>query len=339
MPLSDGESMKIGDIGERGFLSRIQDLVGQVHGARLGWDEDASDFPLGVDSNVVVNVDTFVESTDRLPGMTDAQVGRKTAVMTISDLVAKGARPIASMLSLCVPRDYALADAVELVRGFSDYGLKNGIRFIGGDTGSATDGVLTGVALGVAHPDRIVTRSGSQAGDLIAVTDQFGFTSVAYRILLKGLEASTSLRDRALEVAYRPELHFGLVEGLAQEQAITSSMDSSDGLGITLNTMSRLSDHGFVIDRLPLGPGIDEFARQHRLDSVDLVMNGGEEFSVVLTIPPDRLQIADRISKRKGCSLQYIGRVTDDTPGVKYVSGQGEKLIPDRGYDDFREWD
>ncbi len=331
--------MKTGDVGERGFLSRIQDLVRQVDGARLGWDEDASDFPLGIGSNVVVNVDTFVESTDRLPGMTDAQVGRKTAVMTISDLVAKGARPIASMLSLCVPRDYALADAVDLVRGFSDYGLKNGITFIGGDTGSALETVLTGVALGVAHPDRIVTRSGSKVGDLIAVTDPFGLTSVAYRILLKNFEASTSLRNRALETAYRPELHIGLVEALANEEAVTSSMDSSDGLGITLNTMSRLSDHGFLIDSLPLSPGVDEFARHHGLDSVDLVMNGGEEFSVVVTLPPDRLEIANRISKRRGCPLQYIGRVTDDKLGVRYLSGQGERVIPDRGYDNFKEWD
>ena len=92
--------MKTGEMGERDFLAMISSFVDKPKGAILGFDDDASDIPISDTSNLVINVDTFVRKTDWLPGMTPAQVGRKTAVMALSDLAAKGAKPLAIMLSL-----------------------------------------------------------------------------------------------------------------------------------------------------------------------------------------------------------------------------------------------
>jgi len=93
--------MRTGDIGERDFLKSIQHLVGEIAGAKLGFDEDASDIPLTGDKSIVVNVDTFTSKTDWLPGMTEAQVGRKTAIMALSDIVAKVPRVQLQWLQCC----------------------------------------------------------------------------------------------------------------------------------------------------------------------------------------------------------------------------------------------
>jgi len=107
--------MRTGDIGERDFLKSIQHLVGEIAGAKLGFDED----------------------------------------------------------------DYDVSASQELIRGYSQYCLKSGIPFIGGDLGSSSEVVLTGVAIGMAAPETIVTRSGTKEGDIIAVTDLFGLTSAS----------------------------------------------------------------------------------------------------------------------------------------------------------------
>ncbi|MCK5265867.1 MAG: thiamine-monophosphate kinase, partial [Candidatus Thorarchaeota archaeon] len=190
--------MKTGEQGERDFLKSISHMVNRISGSKLGFDDDASDIPLSDGNHLVINVDTFVRETDWLPDMTPAQVGRKTAVMTLSDIVAKGAIPTATMLSLCVPSNYESESAREIVRGFSQYCMKADIPFIGGDLGLSSDVVLTGVALGVAPPEDIITRGGAQAGDTIAVTGKFGLTSVAFEILLRGREAEDALRNRAI---------------------------------------------------------------------------------------------------------------------------------------------
>jgi thiamine-monophosphate kinase len=329
--------MKTGELGERGFLANIRSYVTMMKGARLDFDDDASDFPISAEQSMVINVDTFVRGTDWLPGMTAAQVGRKTAVMTLSDLAAKGAKPVCTMLSLCVPADFDATEASELVRGFSQYGLKAGILFIGGDMGMASDVILTGIAMGTASPDRIVTRRGANIGDVIAVTGTFGLTSVAYQILLHKLKAEVDIQKDVLLAVYKPAIDLELVPTLAAKSAITASMDSSDGLGITLNTIAEQSKVRFAIHNLPTANGVEAFAKAHSLNVMELVMQGGEEFLLVITIPETKYDEAVSTAKSKRVPLIRIGEVQEGT-GVVYESPEGCVDIPSSGYDNFKEW-
>lgn len=325
-------------MGEHDFLAKLSSFVNKPRGAVLGFDDDASDIPISDKNNLVINVDTFVRKTDWLLGMTPAQVGRKTAVMALSDLAAKGAKPIATMLSLCVPEDFDVEDASEIVRGFSQYGLKSSIPYLGGDIGKCEDVVLTGVALGIASPEAIVSRCSANDGDVVAVTGVFGLTSVAFEILIRGLKADSELHRDALAAAFRPEIHIDFVSALVEIGAVTASMDSSDGLGITLHTMAKQSGCGFVIDELPITPDIETFCKDNKLDTMKTIMKGGEEFLLVLTIPPEKYDNAQDIAKRKKVHLRKIGSVTSNDQ-VVWKTEEGLQDIPFAGYDNFREWD
>jgi len=330
--------LKTGELGERGFLAKISNLVNKPVGAVLDFDDDASDIPISERSNLIVNVDTFVRKTDWLPGMTPAQVGRKTAVMALSDLAAKGVLPIATMLSLCVPEDYDVEDASELVRGFSQFGLKSNIPYLGGDVGMCVDVVLTGVALGTSEPSVIVTRRGAIDGDIVAVTGDFGLTSVAFEILIRKLRADPELHQDALAAAYRPEINFHLVPALVDIGAITACMDSSDGLGITLHTIAKQSECGLIIDELPVSHEVETFCKNNKLNTLKTVMQGGEEFLLVLTIPPEKYDQAVEIAKKMRVNLRKIGTVTTDDQ-VVWKTSEGLQDIPLAGYDNFKEWD
>ncbi|MBD3405931.1 MAG: thiamine-phosphate kinase [Candidatus Lokiarchaeota archaeon] len=329
--------MKLKELGERSFLKDISHLVRKMSGARLGFDDDASDIPLSDDKNLVINVDTFVAKTDWLPGMTEAQVGRKVAVMALSDIVVKGAKPVATLLSLCVPDDYDVSKAKELVRGYSQYCLKNSLLLVGGDLGTSDDIILTGIALGIAPPLGIVPRTGAKPGDIVAVTGRFGLTSVAYEILLNKLEAKETLRKRALTAAFKPELDFQFVRKLAEIGAITSSMDSSDGLAITLHTLAQQSGCGLIIDDIPDAVGVLEFSRQHNLDTNKMIFGGGEEFIHVLTIPSDCWEDSLNLARLSNIPLQPIGKVVANE-GIILETAKASIKLPVYGYDTFLEW-
>ena len=211
------------------------------------------------------------------------------------------------------------------------------IPFIGGDLGSSSDVVLTGVALGVAPPENIITRGGAQDDDVIAVTGKFGLTSVAYEILLKGRDADDALRNRAIKAAYKPQIIYDFIPALAQKSAITSSMDSSDGLGITLHTMANLSGMGFVVEKLPDASGVESFSRNNLLNTMKMVMQGGEEFILVMTVPNEKWETALDIAQEHKVLLHEIGTVQKGE-GVVYESSEGFVEIPSDGYDTFREW-
>ncbi|MFW9843157.1 MAG: thiamine-phosphate kinase [Candidatus Thorarchaeota archaeon] len=323
---------------EREFLQRIKNYVHSLKGAALGFDEDASDIPLEDGQNIVVNVDTFVRKTDWLPEMTPAQAGKKTAVMTISDVAAKGAIPKVAMLSLCVPKDYPVEDADDLVRGFSQYCMKNGIAFIGGDFGIASDVVLTGVGIGFAPATGVITRGGSQPKDILAVTGDLGLTRVAFDHLIDGKPIEDQLRYDALAAALNPHIHHEFVHALAKESAVNASMDSSDGLGITLHTMAKQSGLAFIIEDLPIPTEVMKFARNNYVMEFNYVMQGGEEFILVLSIPEEKWETALDIAKQQKVSLYSIGYTTTGE-GVGYVSEEGYIEIPDSGYDNVKGWD
>jgi thiamine-monophosphate kinase len=335
---SGGFTLKTGEMGERDFLAKISSFVDRPEGAMLGFDDDASDIPISETSNLVVNVDTFVRKTDWLPGMTPAQVGRKTAVMALSDLAAKGVKPLAIMLSLCVPEDYDVEDASELIRGFSHYGLKSGVPYLGGDIGMCEDVVLTGVAFGIASPTEIVTRDGAKEGDIVAVTGMFGLTSVAFEILIHGKETESPVQQEALAAAYRPKIHSELVSSLVKEGAVSASMDSSDGLGITLHTIAKLSKCGIVIETLPTTPEVEAFCVANNMDLVKSVMQGGEEFLLVLTIPSQKYDEAMKIAQNANVPLKRIGTLTSSDQVILETEA-GAVAISDAGYDNFKEWE
>jgi thiamine-monophosphate kinase len=323
---------------EREFLQRIKDYVQSLNGAILGFDEDASDIPLKDGQHLVVNVDTFVRKTDWLPEMTAAQAGRKTAVMTISDVAAKGALPKVAMLSLCVPKDYPVDDAEDLVRGFSQYCMKNGISFIGGDFGTASDVVLTGVGIGFAPANGVVTRGGAQQNDILAVTGNLGLTRVAFDHLLHGKPLENDLKYDALAAALNPHIHHDFVHALVKEGAVNASMDSSDGIGITLHTMAKQSKLAFVIEDLPIPTEVMKFARNNYIMEFNYVMQGGEEFILVLALPEEKWELASDIAKQQKVPLYRIGHTTSGE-GVVYETEEGYINIPESGYDNVKGWD
>jgi thiamine monophosphate kinase len=114
-------------------------------------------------------------------------------------------------------------------------------------------------------------------------------------------------------------------------------MDSSDGLGITLNTIAEQSKVRFVIDSLPAARGVEEFAQDNMLDELKLVMQGGEEFLLAMTIPESKYEEASDIAQSKRVPLMKIGSVRKGK-GVVYQSSKGQVTIPSSGYDNFKEW-
>jgi len=128
-----------------------------------------------------------------------------------------------------------------------------------------------------------------------------------------------------------PKLQFGI----AIRPYLSSAMDSSDGLSSTTNDMSKQSKKKFIITKLPTDTNIIKFSAKNKINLVDLVFNGGEEFEIVATIPPRNLVRVKRIAKMNKIKLFEIGRVTKGS-GV-YLQYQRKTVkIQNKGWVHFR---
>ena len=98
---------QIGNLGELRLIKLIEDLVLKKTGKELLRD-DSFFFPLKneeLDNNLILNSDMLVSTTDIPTQMSSYQIGRKSVIMNISDLIVKGVKPRGIIISLGLPKE------------------------------------------------------------------------------------------------------------------------------------------------------------------------------------------------------------------------------------------
>jgi thiamine-monophosphate kinase len=273
----------------------------------------------------------LVGSTDVPFGMTVREAARKSVVAIVSDFAAKGVRPRAMMVSLGLPAPVEKTSVHDIARGLLQAAREYRCKIIGGDTNQADDLVIDIAGIGFVNPETLVRRRGARPGDILAVTGPFGKTSAGLRILMSRRVKDQAKYPSLVKAIRRPRAR--LVEGiiLGKSHAVTSSIDSSDGLAWSLHQIGQSSRVGINLHTIPVAREVETFAKEHRLSALDLALYGGEEYELVVTIRPERFH---DLNKRVP-SLRRIGLVEKESFGV-LAHHEGKRVpIEERGWEHF----
>jgi len=251
----------------------------------------------------------LVESTDVPTGMRPWQIARKSIVACVSDLSAKGVKPpYICVISIGVPTKYSKSEIKELANGFKKASKEFGVKIVGGDTNKSGELIIDCNIVGFLDYDiRVPKRNGAKPGDLIICSGKFGYSASGLKILMRNAKAKGQFRKNAVLSVIRPKPQQRF--GIYLAKSFSSSIDSSDGLAISLYELARQSKVNFFVDHIPAVNGIKEFAKNNHLDDKSLVFYGGEEYEIVATIPQANLEKAKSLTKRSKLKLYVIGRV------------------------------
>lgn len=277
--------------------------------------------------NFLVKSDMLVQSTDVPAGMKLYQVARKSLVSCVSDFACKGIKPRYAIISLAIPQGFTRKMINELAIGFAKASKEFAIKIIGGDVNQGKEIVIDVSMFGVG--DRLVRRGGAKKGDIIVTSGPFGYSSSGLKIILRKLKADPKFVKKCKKSVFlpTPRLEFGLKAA----RYFSSSMDSSDGLSITLNDMSKLSKKRFFVTRIPTEKDVEEFAKKKNVSLADLVFCGGEEYEMVATVPKKNLHMVRNIAKKLNVPLFEIGYVTNGK-NVILVDKKQEKTLKRCGW-------
>lgn len=325
----------ISELGEKKVIELILDCLDVMPEIAVSFGDDVSAVSLEKDRLVVVKTDMLVGKTDVPSGMSLRQAARKAVVMNVSDFASKGVKPLVVLSSLGLPRSMTEADVKQIGLGLNDAAREYGAYVIGGDTNEACDLIISCSLLGFSDKKTLVRRSGARAGDIVAVTGHFGKTAAGLKILLEGLPASRTIWKALTDSVHTPKARLKEGLALAQTGALTSSIDSSDGLAWSLHELSEASNVGFTIDNVAVAEEATEFAREHALNPFDLALYGGEEYELVMTVNPNNWEKAREAVEELGTALTRIGRVTLERRIMLETNG-GTRPIHRRGWEHFR---
>jgi thiamine-monophosphate kinase len=284
--------------------------------------------------SLILKCDMLVESTDVPPGMKVWQISRKSVSACVSDLSAKGIKPRVSLISVGIPKKYSKTDIGELAKGFQIASKEFDVTIMGGDTNESKELIIDCTMLGFSDhgASELPGRNGAKAGDIVVVSGEFGYTSSGLKILMSGAKGYGKFKCNAISSVMNPKPAQKF--GLSLTKFFSSSIDSSDGLSISLYELARQSKVNFVIDDIPSAVGVRDFAKNNHLDYESLVFYGGEEYEIVATIPRVKLKHAESTARRLKLRLLIIGKVEKGSGKVFLVDTRtGRKSqLENRGY-------
>lgn len=132
--------------------------------------DDAAVYEISDDLAAVQTVDYFTPIVDD-----PYTFGAIAAANSLSDIYAMGAKPVMALNIVGFPVDrLSLEVLVEILRGGSDKAKEAGISIAGGHTIDDNEPKYGLVVMGLVHPDRIMTNSGAEPGDVLILTKPIG---------------------------------------------------------------------------------------------------------------------------------------------------------------------
>ncbi|MDB9313479.1 thiamine-phosphate kinase [Spirulina sp. CS-785/01] len=332
------DSPTVSELGEQSLLAIVQgfcsfDVVGD-DGALLAVEGRQS---------LVVTSDTLVDGvhfSDRTtPPFT---VGWRAATANLSDLAAMGASPLALTVSLGLPSDLPVAWLKELYRGLRDC-CTNAIfpqstpptaSIIGGDLCRSPTLTIAITALGQVPPHQAIRRHTAKPGDLFVVTGTHGGSRAGLELLLhpeQGASLSVEERERLIKAHQTPNPRFDAISTLwgLNPPSNVAGMDSSDGLADAVIQICRASGVGAKLfqEAIPFPLGLEKFVSLEK--AWDWIFYGGEDFELVLCLPPD---IAQGLVEQLAGDAAIIGEVTTE---LDVVLDNEQKLTLTQGFQHF----
>jgi thiamine-monophosphate kinase len=301
--------------------------------AGLGLRDDAALVRPPAGRDLVLTSDALVAGVHFFADDPPAAIARKALRVNLSDLAAKGSRPLGFLVSLALPRGFA-----------EDYWLKafaDGLGadasayrcpLIGGDT-VATPGPLTlsVTAIGSVPEGRMRARTGVRPGDRLYVTGTIGDAAIGLRVR-QGRAPDIPKAEKAylLDRYLTPEPRVALADAMVAHA--NSGMDVSDGLVGDLTKMldvSRVSAR-VPIYRLPLSQAA-RAAIAVDPNLFEVAATGGDDYELLVSTPPGSAPAFEAEAAAQGVPLTFIGEAFEGWRPPSFIGPDGDPVVFARG--------
>lgn len=260
-------------------------------------------------------------------------LGYKSVVVNLSDIYAMNATPTHITVSIAFSNRFSVEALNEFYEGVYAACDKYGVDLIGGDTSTSQKGFIISItAIGEVAPDKFITRSGSQQGDLVCVSGDLGAAFLGLTILerekkvyleTKGVQPDLENQDYIIRRILKPEARKDIIDFFSSNEIMPTSMiDVSDGLSSELLHLCKKSSLGCILyeEKIPVHDLARQFAYKLELDPTACALSGGEDYELLFTVPQseyEKLVLNEQIS--------VIGYMTDISEGAHIITKGGSK--------------
>lgn len=321
-------------MAERELITKIRDQFQRTDSLLFaGIGDDCALFGNSAANPWMITTDMLVEDVHfNLKWHDPYRLGRKAIAANISDIAAMGGEPKFILQTLCLPSLIEPVWLEQFLHGVSDICNEYGCTVIGGDTVSGKQLSISVTVLGTSGKVRPIKRSGARVGDLVYVSGCLGSAALGLELF-----RSNPLPDKltVFHLAHLdpvPQVQLG--RKLAERMLVSAMQDLSDGIATDLAHICHESGVGAILDEnlLPSEEDFGNYCDLLRLDPTGIQLQGGEEYQLLFTVPPENASSLNALQK-EGFDFYEVGRIQQGQ-GVCLLGREGvEKDISYQGYE------
>jgi thiamine-monophosphate kinase len=294
----------------------------------LGIGDDAAVLRALPGSDWVWTTDALIEGAHfHKSWLSLAALGRRAALVNLSDLAAMGAWPVAALSSLTFPKKTSAKDILAVSRGIAEALKPYGAVLVGGNVSQGPGWSVSLSLLGTAQ--KFKTRSSAWPSDGLYVSGPLGGATLGLHALLKKRKMPFVARWQT------PTPRLALGQKLAHTPSAHAMMDLSDGLSKDLSRLMAASHARAEVwlDAIPQPKGFASACAKLKLKPQDVLLAGGEDYELLVAMAP---QFAEQNFAK---TLFRIGTVFKQQKGksaVTVLDTQGKPVKAAKGWDHLR---
>jgi thiamine-monophosphate kinase len=316
-------------------------IVSVADNVVLGIGDDCALLQPTPGMQLAVSTDMLVEGRHFFADVDPSALGHKALAVNLSDLAAMGAEPLAFTLSLALPPERAADEAwlTAFAGGLFALADAHACPLVGGDT---TGGPLnlSITIFGQVPAGQALRRDGARLGDELWVSGTLGDARLALLALRGDITLSPDMLAIARQRLERPTPRLAL--GQALRGIATSAIDVSDGLTGDVGHILKASGVGAVVETESASDLVASCAgctsADARFDAefcLNLALQGGDDYELAFTAPPDRHGAVRAAAHATGTPVTCIGAI-QPTPGLWLARPNGARHpVAMRGFDHF----
>ena len=272
--------------GEFGLIDMIRQHFDVPVGI-LGIGDDCAVIPAG-ESEFIYSTDMLIEGVHFLRDAASPEdIGWKSLAVNLSDIAAMGGTPIATFLSIALPKDVQGEWAERFIAGYAELSRKFNVPLLGGDTTSSLRDIAINVGvLGCTPLGKSIKRSGAYVEHGIYVTGNLGDSAGGLQAILDNWDKTQEV-DSLIQSLIRPIPRIEEGQVLMNTGLIGAMIDISDGIASDLRHILKASGVGAEVhlDRIPTSNNLKWVCDKYKKNAYSLAVGGGEDYELLFTAP------------------------------------------------------
>ncbi len=237
---------------------------------------------------ITISTDALIENIHFSRNyMTDEEIGKKSLLVNISDILASGAKPKYALISLSGKLDNNFIK--NFYKGINAIAKEYKIKIIGGDLTSGEKLSIAVTIIGDTKKRKISSRKNAKENYIIATVGEFGSSAEGLKCLQNNIK-----NEYFIKIHKSPKLYPKISEAIAKKTTGPyAMMDSSDGLFDCLYQISKQSNVKISVEynKIP-----------KKTNDKNLVLYGGEDYSLVVALSEKDFKKIKGLTKIGYCS-------------------------------------